>query len=110
MNKVEHVTKVERGSISYGVLNMMNYYSANDIEYPDWLVSRFDKLPRTNNDLIKFCVKLPWIKKGVNNLSYIHGEITVWIIENLEHGWYKGNNNFYFEDELDAMTFKLRWV
>ena len=110
MNSLKHVTKVEQQYISYGVLNIMHYYITNNIEYPEWLFSRFDKLPRCYEYVKEFCVELPWLKNDTTNLSYMHGEVTAWIIENLEYKWYKRNKAFYFENELDAMTFKLRWL
>ena len=110
---LEHVSKVERRHTSFGILNIMDHYKANGIEYPEWLYSRFDQLPRSNDYENKFCIELSWLgelNSGGKSILQKHGEITIWIIENLEHKWYKRNKHFYFEDELDAMTFKLRWL
>ena len=109
MNHSLSILKVNRRYISFGVLDIMDYYKANGIEYPEWLTVRFNELPRSNNNVNNFCVELPWITdKKSNHMK--QGEMTVWIIENLKYEWYKERRFFYFENELDAVTFKLRWL
>lgn len=114
MKKTGHVSQVNYDSISFGVLSMMKYYDKNNIMYPEWLMCRFTELPRYslyNSSLLKHFISIPYNIPNTESSLCRDGEMTIWIIEKLNYEWIsKTHNDYYFEDELDAMAFKLRWL
>jgi len=80
-------------------------YAVNTEELPEWLrgITKLDELPRFKKNGCSTNIK-------VNTYTPEKlGQCCVWIVEQLIGGWRIDEHGFHFENEMDAIMFKLNW-
>lgn len=93
--------KWSSGKVALGVQYIIDYLERENMDHPLWLDQNFYKLPRCIEQQFRYRVL-------VDQKDF--GECCVWIVDELNGRWSSIMvPGFLFENEQDAVLFKLRW-
>ena len=104
LNKANDVTLFFNKPL-HKVNKILLSYAVNSEELPEWLrgIISLDDLPRFRKDGCKTNIK-------VNTYTPEKlGQCCVLIVEQLTGGWRIDEHGFHFENEMEAVIFKLNW-
>lgn len=122
--EIEDIYGMDTGEISNGCVDIVRYCHEKKIPIPAWFDPSFGELPRychagLDDDLFEnwFSVRISSFQKQSRIDNYrsgipilIAGAMFTWIIENLKGEWRCSNyRDFSFEEQQDAMLFRLIW-